>query len=60
MRSIWLAFTAGIVLLALIGFFSPIWYLGFAPLGVGAIWASYDLIDDAEDTRGDTAGPPRS
>jgi hypothetical protein len=38
----------GVVLVSLCGFFSPLWWLGFLPLGAGLIWAAYDLID-AED-----------
>lgn len=37
-------FAAGVVLISLVGFFSPVWYLGFVPLGAGAIWAAYFLI----------------
>ena len=51
-------YVVGLALLALIGFFSPVWYLGFLPLGFGALWASYDLIN-VEDARGDTAKPSR-
>lgn len=41
-------YTAGVVCAALIGFFSPVWYLGFAPLAVGLIWGAYDLTDIRE------------
>jgi hypothetical protein len=32
------------------GFCSPLWYLGFAPLAAGLVWAAYDLVEvtDAE------------
>jgi hypothetical protein len=30
---------------ALVGFFSPFFYLGFIPLSVGLIWAAYDLVE---------------
>jgi hypothetical protein len=41
-------FAAGVVLLALVGFLSPAWYLGFLPLGAGFIWAAYDLEEVAD------------
>jgi hypothetical protein len=50
----------GVLLLATAGFLCPVWYVGFVPLGLGALWASYDLIDDGEGERGDTStAPPR-
>lgn len=36
-------YALGLFSLALAGFFSPAWYLGFLPLGAGLIWAAYDL-----------------
>lgn len=41
-------YAAGVAVASLIGFFSPIWYLGFAPIAVGLIWAAYDLVDVKE------------
>lgn len=52
MNRIYLAWALGCALLALVGFFSPVWYLGFLPLGAGLLWAVYDLID-VEDPGGD-------
>ena len=57
MRFDLLVFCFGVVLIAAVGFLSPIWYIGFAPLGVGAIWAAYFLIG-AEAGSG-AARPPR-
>lgn len=47
-------YTTGVAFAALVGFLCPIWYLGFVPLSVGALWAAYDLID-VEGDDGDTA-----
>lgn len=43
-----LLYAAGVICAALVGFFSPVWYLGFVPLAVGLIWGSYDLVDVKE------------
>lgn len=60
MRRAVVLYLFGVTLLTLAGFFSPFWYLGFVPLGAGAVWAAYDLIDVGEAQRGDTAtAPPR-
>lgn len=48
---VYLAYTLGVALVAVCLFLSPWWWLGFAPLGAGLIWAAYDLID-AEDADG--------
>lgn len=53
-----LAYALGVVLLALVGFFSPWWWLGFLPLGAGLIWAYYDVID-VEETDADTSPTSR-
>lgn len=50
-------FAAGVVCAALVGFFSPWWFLGFVPLAAGLIWAAYNLVD-VEETNADT--PPTS
>lgn len=42
-----LMFTLGVTCAALIGFLSPWWFLGFAPLSAGLIWAAYDLVEVA-------------
>lgn len=41
-------YAAGVICAALVGFFSPVWYLGFAPLAAGFCWAAYDLVDVKE------------
>lgn len=43
-----LLYAFGVICAALVGFFSPIWYLGFVPLCAGFIWAAYDLVDVKE------------
>ena len=53
------AFAMGVVSLALVGFLSPWWFLGFAPLGAGLVWAAYDIDFDVEDAGGDIAAAPR-
>lgn len=49
----------GVVLLSLIGFFSPWWWSGFLPLGLGCLWAYYDMIDVEEPQHGNTPRTPR-
>lgn len=53
------AFGLGVVCLSLVGFLCPWWFLGFAPLGAGLVWAAYDIDLDAEDAGGDVAAAPR-
>jgi len=54
-------YTLGVICAALVGFLCPIWYLGFAPLAAGAIWAAYDLVDVKEpDDQSPRASPPRT
>lgn len=38
-------YALGVLSFALVGFLSPLWFLGFLPLGVGSIWAAYDLVE---------------
>lgn len=52
------AYMLGVVALALAGFFSPWWWLGFVPLGAGLVWAYYDVID-VEEEDADTSSAPR-
>lgn len=40
-----LVYALGVLAVALAGFFSPLWFLGFLPLGTGLIWAAYDLVE---------------
>lgn len=47
MRLVWLLYGLGVALAALVGFLSPLWFLGFAPLSAGLIWAAYDLVEVA-------------
>ncbi len=41
-------YALGVLCAALVGFFCPLWYLGFLPLSAGALWAAYDLVDVKE------------
>jgi hypothetical protein len=59
MTRVHLAYTLGLILLSLPGFLCPIWYVGFIPLGVGLLWATYDLIDTEEAAGGNTSATPR-
>ena len=45
MRAVWLAYALGVIVGSLVGFCSPLWYLGFAPLSLGLVWAAYDLVE---------------
>lgn len=47
MRLVIVLYALGVALAALVGFLSPLWFLGFAPLSVGLIWAAYDLVEVA-------------
>ena len=38
-------YALGVIAGALAGFLSPCWYLGFAPLSIGLLWAAYDLVE---------------
>lgn len=49
-------YALGVLALALTGFCSPLWYLGFLPLGAGLVWAAYDLT---EVTDGDATTAPQ-
>jgi hypothetical protein len=49
-------YALGVLALALTGFFSPLWFLGFLPLGAGLVWAAYDLT---EVTDGDASTAPQ-
>lgn len=49
-------YALGVLALALAGFFSPLWFLGFMPLGAGLVWAAYDLT---EVTDGDASTAPQ-
>jgi len=52
-----LLYALGVICAALVGFFCPVWYLGFAPLAVGLIWAAYDLVD-VKESDGKPQNPP--
>lgn len=45
MRLVWLAYGLGVIAGSLVGFLSPLWYLGFIPVSAGLIWAAYDLVE---------------
>lgn len=47
-----------IVCVGLAGFFSPLWWVGFAGLAAGLVWAYYDVVD-VEGEHGDTPAAPR-
>ncbi len=36
-------YALGVISASLVGFLCPWWFLGFAPLSAGLIWAAYDL-----------------
>ena len=38
-------YALGVLSFAAVGFLSPLWFLGFLPLGAGLIWAAYDLVE---------------
>ena len=38
-------YALGVWALSLAAFCSPLWFLGFLPLGAGLIWAAYDLVE---------------
>jgi len=44
-KAVWLVYALGVVAGSLVGFLSPLWYLGFVPLSAGLIWAAYDLVE---------------
>lgn len=50
MRLVHVLYALGVLAGAAAGFCSPFWYLGFAPLAIGLVWAAYDLVEvpDAE------------
>jgi hypothetical protein len=49
-------YALGVLAGSLAGFFSPLWFLGFLPLGAGLVWAAYDIV---EVTGGDTSATPQ-
>lgn len=57
MRFTAVLYTLGVAAAALVGFCSPVWYLGFVPISVGAIWAAYDLVD-VEERHGKSSRSP--
>ena len=58
MRAAAVVYTLGVLCLSATGFLCPWWFLGFIPLGAGAIWAADNLIDVGEERRGDTPAAP--
>lgn len=58
MKRLYSIYLLGLGLLAAAGFCSPVWYLGFIPLGAGALYATYNLIE-VEDASGDAPRPSR-
>ena len=52
-----LLYALGVICGALLGFLSPLWFLGFGPLCAGLIWAAYDLTEVASAEPAST--PPR-
>jgi hypothetical protein len=55
-KRVWFAYGFGVAALALVGFLSPLWFLGFLPVGAGLIWAAYDLV---EVTDGEPSSAPQ-
>lgn len=51
-------YLVGVAVLACAGFFSPLWFLGFLPAGVGLVWAAYDF-DLVEVTDGEPSSAPQ-
>jgi fatty acid desaturase len=45
-RLAWVVYALGVIAASLVGFFSPWWFLGFAPLSAGLIYAALDLIPE--------------
>lgn len=48
MRAVWAVYLSGVAAVSCAGFFSPFWFLGFVPVGVGLVWAAYDLIGETD------------
>jgi hypothetical protein len=44
-KAVLLVYGLGVIAGSLVGFLSPLWYLGFIPLSAGLIWAAYDLVE---------------
>lgn len=57
MTAVRVLYVFGVVCAALVGFLSPVWYLGFIPLSAGALWAAYDLVD-VKESDGKPQNPP--
>lgn len=51
-------FILGAGILSLAGFFSPLWYLGFLPIGACLLWAAYDF-DLVEVSDGESPPAPQ-
>ncbi len=49
----------GVGLVAAAAFLCPLWWLGFAVIGVGLVWAHYDVVDVEEPKDADTSSAPR-
>lgn len=45
----WLLYALGVAAGSLLGFFSPFWFLGFAPLCIGLVYAALDLVPEVPD-----------
>lgn len=56
MKLAYALYALGVLALALAGFCSPLWFLGFLPLGAGLVWAAYDLV---EVTNGEPTSTPQ-
>ena len=44
----WLMYALGVTAGSCVGFFSPLWFLGFAPLCAGLVYAALDLVEDPD------------
>jgi hypothetical protein len=56
MTRVWFVYSLGVGMGSLVGFLSPFWFLGFAPLAAGLLWAAYDLV---EVTDGEPSSAPQ-
>jgi hypothetical protein len=45
MKLVYSLYALGVLAASLVGFLSPLWFLGFLPLAAGLIWAAYDLVE---------------
>lgn len=56
MRLALAVYALGVLAAALVGFFSPLWFLGFAPLSVGILYFALELMEVPD---GESSPPPK-